>query len=215
MTRYKVHPNTINLYYNPSELNDDRVFLTAQPSIPSKGMSRVSMYYSEETDIPRPSDTEYVEYGFEKFYIYDTFFVPSDQILTEEEYYDLIDPQEETPVPQIFEDAYTFLDAATLLDNDPATPRQLVDIIKSEVGELEEAISQFDTVETLDAIVDIIVTAATAGLRMGFTVGELTDAWNEVQRSNMTKTVVPTVIDGKLQKGNYYTPPNIAKVLQP
>lgn len=88
-----------------------------------------------------------------------------------------------------------------------------VNLIREEVQELEQAISYpLDKVETLDALVDIMVVTIGAINSMGVS-GQ--SAWNEVMRSNLCKINPKTgkVIkrdDGKVLKGEDWTPPNLS-----
>lgn len=114
----------------------------------------------------------------------------------------------------IFEDGYEFLDNAGFFepDVDTATNDQLLEIVTSEVSELRHAMGANDAIETLDGGIDIIVATTTLLLRLGFTVAELEAAWDEIQHSNMTKTIDPTIVNGKLQKGDYYVAPRLDRV---
>lgn len=112
----------------------------------------------------------------------------------------------------VFEDAQTFVTEAGL-DKVLASNKQLLNIVYSEVNELEAALADNDWIETMDAIIDSIVTLATLGVRFGFTADQLSAAWDEVQRSNMSKTIAPEVIDGKLQKGPHFVAPNLADIV--
>jgi predicted HAD superfamily Cof-like phosphohydrolase len=92
-----------------------------------------------------------------------------------------------------------------------------VDMLKEEVNELSDELALCDTVEVLDAIVDIIYlaigTAVTYGLQ-----DCLPAAFNEVHRSNMSKldeNGKPIYNDaGKVMKSNLYTPPNLAQFIE-
>jgi hypothetical protein len=115
----------------------------------------------------------------------------------------------------IFNDAYDFVSNAELIDQNEgvaayATYDQLTDIVLEEVIELRDATTDKDK---LDAFIDIIYAAATGALLAGFTEEELTRAWMEIHRSNMTKTIAPVIENGKLQKGAYYTAPNLDPIL--
>lgn len=88
------------------------------------------------------------------------------------------------------------------------------DLIEEEYGELIEARSK---VETVDALLDIIVVSIGALHSLGIDVEA---CWNEVMRSNMSKVdpVTGAVIkraDGKVIKPASYTPPNLAAILHP
>lgn len=115
----------------------------------------------------------------------------------------------------IFNDGYEFVDNSGMLDQEQPTNAQLMAIVDSEIEELRNSLEENNAVETLDGIIDSIVTLVTLAYRCdhAYTQEELEGAWKEIQRSNMTKTIDPLYVDGKLQKGLYYTPPNLSKVL--
>ena len=82
-------------------------------------------------------------------------------------------------------------------------------LIDEEVKELKEAINNNDKVETLDALVDILVVTIGAIHSMGAD-GEA--AWNEVMRTNMAKIDPETGKvrkreDGKVLKPEGWRPP--------
>ena len=86
-----------------------------------------------------------------------------------------------------------------------------VNLIKEEVAELEEAITDDDNVEKLDALIDILVVTIGAIHSMG---ADGQGAWEEVMRSNFSKVDPNTgkVIkrsDGKIMKPDSYFPPNL------
>lgn len=86
-----------------------------------------------------------------------------------------------------------------------------VNLIKEELAELEEAISDDDNVEKLDALIDILVVTVGAIHSMG---ADGQGAWNEVMRSNNSKIDKETgkVIkraDGKILKPESYFPPKL------
>jgi predicted HAD superfamily Cof-like phosphohydrolase len=85
-------------------------------------------------------------------------------------------------------------------------------LIEEEHIELKEAIAANDQVETLDALIDMLVVTIGAINSMGAD-GE--GAWNEVIRSNLSKIDPETgkVLkreDGKVLKPEGYSPPNLA-----
>jgi predicted HAD superfamily Cof-like phosphohydrolase len=85
-----------------------------------------------------------------------------------------------------------------------------LNLIREEVGELEDAVNINDKVKILDSIVDILVVTLGCGLSMGV---DLQGAWDEVIRSNMSK-VDPTThkiikrADGKILKPKSFSPAN-------
>jgi predicted HAD superfamily Cof-like phosphohydrolase len=88
-----------------------------------------------------------------------------------------------------------------------------VKLIKEEVGELETAVDNNDRVETLDALIDILVVTVGAVHSMGAD-GE--GAWREVMRSNLSKIDKETGKvrkreDGKVLKPINYSPPELAQ----
>jgi predicted HAD superfamily Cof-like phosphohydrolase len=87
-----------------------------------------------------------------------------------------------------------------------------VQLIGEETGELADAINANDSVETLDALVDILVVTIGAIHSMG---ADAEGAWEEVMRTNAAKVDLDTgkVIkrsDGKILKPLNWTPPNLA-----
>jgi predicted HAD superfamily Cof-like phosphohydrolase len=84
-------------------------------------------------------------------------------------------------------------------------------LIDEEVGELHQAVLANDTVEQLDALIDILVVAIGAIHSAGFN-GEC--AWNEVMRTNFAKIDPATGKvrkreDGKVLKPEGWTPPDL------
>lgn len=87
-----------------------------------------------------------------------------------------------------------------------------VKLIEEEKKELDEAISQCDNVEILDALVDILVVTAGAIHSMG---ADGSGAWKEVMRSNFSKIDKETGMvrkreDGKVLKPVGYSPPELS-----
>lgn len=88
-------------------------------------------------------------------------------------------------------------------------------LIEEEAGELAEAIAAHDKVETLDALIDILVVTIGAIHSAGF---DAEGAWNEVMRTNFAK-IDPTTgkvrkrEDGKVLKPDGWTAPELAKFL--
>jgi len=86
-------------------------------------------------------------------------------------------------------------------------------LVKEEFEELSEAVKNYDMVETADACADLIWVIEGLCHSLGI---PLQQVWDEVARSNMSKTVNGKLIkrdDGKVLKPDTYTPPNIFKVL--
>ena len=86
-----------------------------------------------------------------------------------------------------------------------------VKLINEECNELIEAITANDHVETLDALVDILVVTIGAIHSMG---ADAEGAWKEVMRTNFAKInketgKVEKREDGKVLKPDGWTPPNL------
>lgn len=91
-----------------------------------------------------------------------------------------------------------------------------IGLIEEEAGELVEAINNHDKVETLDALIDILVVTIGAIHSMGAD-GE--GAWNEVMRTNFAKIDPETGKvrkreDGKVLKPEGWEPPKLETYLQ-
>ena len=91
-----------------------------------------------------------------------------------------------------------------------------LDLIREELGELEEACRSEDDVARLDALIDIMVVTVGAIHSMGAN-GE--SAWNEVMASNFAKIDRETgkVIkraDGKVLKPEGWRAPDLAKFVR-
>ena len=86
------------------------------------------------------------------------------------------------------------------------------DLIKEELGELEEAIVNRDIKEVADALTDILYVTYGAGHAFGI---NLDNCFKEVQNSNMSKLGAdgkPIYNDkGKVMKGPNYFKPNLNK----
>ena len=93
----------------------------------------------------------------------------------------------------VFEDINKF---ATACDQAPseANYKMYLDLIREEVGELEDAIADNDRIEQLDALIDILVVTIGA-VRAGGMNAE--GAWKEVMDTNFAK-IDPTT--GKVIK---------------
>jgi len=86
-----------------------------------------------------------------------------------------------------------------------------VNLIEEEFKELKEAINNNDTVETLDALVDILVVTIGAIHSAGF---DAEGAWREVMSTNFAKIDKETGLvrkreDGKVLKPVGWVPPNL------
>lgn len=89
-------------------------------------------------------------------------------------------------------------------------------LIKEELEELEVAYATGDNVETLDALVDILVVTIGAIHSMG---ANAEGAWNEVMRTNLAKIdpitgKVRKREDGKVLKPKDWTPPDLEPYLK-
>ena len=86
------------------------------------------------------------------------------------------------------------------------------DLIKEELGELEEAIVNRDIKEVADALTDILYVTYGAGHAFGI---NLDNCFKEIQNSNMSKLGAdgkPIYNDkGKVMKGPNYFKPNLNK----
>lgn len=89
-------------------------------------------------------------------------------------------------------------------------------LIMEEALEYAEAESKDDLVEMADALADLVYVAYGAALEHGI---DLDHVLEEVQRSNLSKLHHETGLpiyreDGKVLKGENYSPPNITEVLK-
>jgi len=86
-----------------------------------------------------------------------------------------------------------------------------VELIAEECAELSAALRAEDKIETLDALVDILVVTTGALHSLGV---KPEDAWNEVMKTNFAK-IDPTTgkvkkrADGKVLKPDGWTPPDL------
>ena len=90
-----------------------------------------------------------------------------------------------------------------------------VTLIEEEANELADAITAHDQVETVDALIDILVVTIGALQSMG---ADAEGAWKEVMQTNFNKIDKKTgkVIkreDGKVLKPDGWTPPNLKDFL--
>ena len=114
----------------------------------------------------------------------------------------------------VFEDINKF---ATACDQAPseANYKMYLDLIREEVGELEDAIADNDRIEQLDALIDILVVTIGA-VRAGGMNGE--GAWKEVMDTNFAKIDPDTgkVIkrdDGKVLKPEGWKAPELTNFI--
>ena len=89
-------------------------------------------------------------------------------------------------------------------------------LIEEEGNELSEAIAAHDQVETLDALIDILVVTIGAIHSAGF---DAEGAWKEVMATNFAKIdretgKVRKREDGKVLKPTGWTPPNLTPFLK-
>lgn len=85
-----------------------------------------------------------------------------------------------------------------------------IDLIKEEHTELSEAIAAQDDVETLDALIDILVVTIGAIHSAGY---DAEGAWKEVMKTNFAKIMEDGKVrkreDGKVLKPTGWTPPEL------
>jgi predicted HAD superfamily Cof-like phosphohydrolase len=90
------------------------------------------------------------------------------------------------------------------------------DLISEEFQELKEAWNESDVVEMADACADLIWVIEGFCHTMGI---PLQKVWDEVARSNMSKIApcgkVLKRADGKVQKPDTYSPPDIESIIHP
>lgn len=114
-----------------------------------------------------------------------------------------------------FKDVDTF---ATACDQSPSEANydMYLDLIDEEYIELQKALRKHDTVEQLDALVDILVVTMGAIRAAGW---DSEGAWNEVMRTNFAK-VDPTTgkvikrADGKVLKPEGWQPPELKQFVK-
>ena len=91
-----------------------------------------------------------------------------------------------------------------------------VSLIEEEANELADAIRAHDQIETLDALIDILVVTIGALHSIGV---DTEGAWKEVHGSNMAKIDAGTGVvlrreDGKILKPEGWQPPNLKQHLR-
>jgi len=98
---------------------------------------------------------------------------------------------------------------------DDKTMQLRLDLIKEELGELEEAMKTKNLKEVADALTDILYVTYGAGYAYGV---DLDQCFKEVQRANMSKLGKdgkPIYNDqGKVMKGPNYTEPDLSKFVK-
>ncbi|MCF8495343.1 MAG: nucleoside triphosphate pyrophosphohydrolase family protein [Alphaproteobacteria bacterium] len=92
-----------------------------------------------------------------------------------------------------------------------------ISLLAEELEELKEALAQGDTLETLDALIDLQYVLDGAFLSLGLH-GVKEAAFNEVHRSNMSKLgedgkPVVRESDGKILKGPHYFKPDLMQFI--
>jgi predicted HAD superfamily Cof-like phosphohydrolase len=92
----------------------------------------------------------------------------------------------------------------------PEVSELRVALIREELKELEDAIADNDLVAVADALGDLKYVVEGAAVSFGI---DLEPVFDEIHRSNMTKTAVKNEL-GKIQKGPDYEPPVLAPFLE-
>ena len=114
-----------------------------------------------------------------------------------------------------FNDVNTFQEACDQAPSE-ANYQMYLGLIDEEVGELNDALAENDTVEQLDALVDILVVTMGAIRAAGWD-GEA--AWKEVMNTNFAK-IDPTTgkvikrADGKVLKPEGWLAPQLTQFVQ-
>lgn len=121
-------------------------------------------------------------------------------------------------MPNVFKDQEVFMKACdqSVTGGDDAQFNMYVKLIGEETGELADAIASDDPVETLDALIDILVVTIGAIHSMG---ADAEGAWGEVMKTNFAKINKNTgkVVkreDGKVLKPDNWKPPVLAPFLK-
>jgi predicted HAD superfamily Cof-like phosphohydrolase len=120
-------------------------------------------------------------------------------------------------MPNVFKDQATFMRACdqTVGEFNVAQFNLYTKLIEEEFKELKVAVDNVDELETLDALIDILVVTVGAIHSIGAD-GE--GAWREVMRSNLSKIDRETGRvrkreDGKVLKPVNYSPPDLKPFL--
>jgi len=116
-----------------------------------------------------------------------------------------------------FKDSLTFMTACgqSVDTKNSNLFKMYLSLIKEEYKELRDAVKAKDEVETLDAIIDILVVTIGAANAMGY---DAEGAWNEVMKTNFAKIDPETGAvrkreDGKILKPEGWQPPQLAPFL--
>lgn len=87
-------------------------------------------------------------------------------------------------------------------------------LVEEEVQELQSALSSADLIRVADGLGDVIYVCIGAALAFGLPIEKI---FNEIHRSNLSKVNTAGHIerrpDGKILRGNNYTPPDLLRVL--
>jgi len=117
-----------------------------------------------------------------------------------------------------FRDQETFMKACdqTVNSFDQDQFKLYLGLIEEEYKELKEAVNNHDQLETLDALVDILVVTIGAIHSAGY---DAEGAWKEVMKTNFAKIdretgKVRKREDGKVLKPTGWTPPNLTPFLK-
>jgi predicted HAD superfamily Cof-like phosphohydrolase len=120
-------------------------------------------------------------------------------------------------MPNVFKDQATFMRACdqTVGEFNVAQFNLYTKLIEEEFKELKVAVDNVDELETLDALIDILVVTVGAIHSMG---ADAEGAWREVMRSNLSKIdrdtgKVRKREDGKVLKPVNYSPPDLKPFL--
>jgi predicted HAD superfamily Cof-like phosphohydrolase len=120
-------------------------------------------------------------------------------------------------MPNVFRDQEKFMRACdqTVGEFNVAQFNLYTKLIEEEFKELKVAVDSVDQVETLDALIDIIVVTVGALHSLG---ADAEGAWKEVMRTNFAKIdhetgKVRKREDGKVLKPVGWTPPNLKPFL--
>lgn len=116
----------------------------------------------------------------------------------------------------VFKDSLKFMVASGQTDAPNKKLFKLyLSLIKEEYKELRDAVKAKDEVETLDALIDIMVVTVGAAHAMGY---DAEGAWNEVMKTNFAKIDPETGNvrrreDGKILKPDGWKAPELAPFL--
>jgi predicted HAD superfamily Cof-like phosphohydrolase len=116
----------------------------------------------------------------------------------------------------VFKDSLKFMVATGQTDvPNKKLSKLYLSLIKEEYKELRDAVKAKDEVETLDALIDIMVVTVGAAHAMGY---DAEGAWNEVMKTNFAKIDPETGFvkrreDGKILKPDGWKAPELAPFL--